>query len=71
MATNVNAPGNNVSLQLYMARAVTAGNVSGFSYPDPNVCQFVSACVTAGHSAGINGAPSLEVAEMMFAILGG
>jgi len=70
MTTNVNAPNNNSSLAQYMARAVTAGNVSGIIYPDEGICQWVAACVAGGTSIGRPGAPSQDVAQLMAAFLG-
>lgn len=70
MATNVNSTSDNRELQEYIAAAVTAGNVSGIIYPDATICQYVAACVAGGTSAGRPGAPSLEVAQIMFATLG-
>lgn len=70
MATNIHAPNDNSSLGQYMAAAVTAGNVSHIIYPDEQICQYVAACVAGGTSVGRPGAPSLEVAQMMYAILG-
>jgi hypothetical protein len=69
MANNLTAPNDNGSLGQYMAACVSAGSTAGLSYPDQSICLYVKAALAAA-TADVPGAPSLNAAQMMRAILG-
>ncbi len=70
MSTNYHAPNDNQALGQFINAAAAAGSVGSLFYPDMSVALYVKACVAGGTSAGRPGAPSLEVAQAMYAALG-
>jgi hypothetical protein len=73
MSINVNPPGPNdlnYSQSDNIIGAVKASSASSIFWMDPSVALWVRACVAAGHSVGIPGCPSREVADTMLATLG-
>jgi len=70
MATNFNAPNDNSSLGQFVNAVCAAGSIGSLTYPDQSIMQYVAAAITNGGGAGVPGAPSLEVAQMVIAALG-
>ena len=72
MSTNLNPPGPNdlnYSQSDNIIGAVNALSAANIFWQDPSVALWVKACVAAGHSVGVPGCPSREVADTMLATL--
>lgn len=69
MATNFNAPNDNSSLGQFINAVCAAGSIGSLTYPDQSIMQYVKAAIAA-NTANVPGAPSLEVAQAVFAALG-
>jgi len=70
MTTNFHAPNDNSSLGQFINAACAAGSIGSLTYPDQSVMLYVKAAIANNGGAGVPGAPSLEVAQMVIAALG-
>lgn len=70
MATNYVAPAPDYSTADAIIAALKASSAASIDWMDPTTALWVKAVAAAGHSRGVPGAPTLEIAEYVYAVLG-
>ncbi len=71
MATNYTAPGApSYSAADEIIAALRASSAASINWQDPHTALWIKAVAAAGHSSGVAGCPSQEVARFVYAVLG-
>ena len=70
MTTNYTAPAPDYSTADEIIAALKASSTTNIYWQDPSVALWMKAVAAAGHSRGVAGCPSQEVAEYVYAVLG-
>ena len=70
MATNYTAPAPDYSTADAIIAALKASSAGSINWTDPSTALWIKAVAAAGHSAGVAGCPSQEIAEYVYAVLG-
>jgi len=70
MTTNYTAPAPSYSDADEIVAALKASSAINIYWQDPAAALWITAVAAAGHSRGVAGCPSQELAEYVYAVLG-